>query len=68
MNKEFRLGIYFNRKGIQRVFDYTPYDKKYSEPQELGQRNWSIMGLINQKRTRKQDKPVKLKKWSIWSK
>jgi Domain of Unknown Function with PDB structure (DUF3863) len=66
MNHEFRLGIHIDRRGIQKAFDFTSYKAHYSEPQELGQRNWTLFGEINQKQTRKQDKPIKLKKWSRW--
>jgi len=67
MNREFRLGIHRSQKGIESVFDFTSYNEHYSEPRELGKRNWSIFGVINQKRTRKGDKPIKLSKWGRWS-
>jgi hypothetical protein len=38
------------------VIDFTRYDRPAQEPQDLG-RNWSLMGEINQKGTRPQDKP-----------
>ena len=66
MNKEFRLGLISNQRKVTKVFDYTPYSPHYAEPQGLDERNWSLLGTINQKRTRRQDRPVKLAKWDLW--
>lgn len=66
MNQRFRLGIERGRHGGPKVFDYTRYDRDYAEPTGVGQRNWSLMGEINQKRTRKQDKPVKPGQLAGW--
>lgn len=65
MNKYFRLGI-VKENGPSQLFDYTDYTKDYREPQEVGQRNWSLFGEINQKQTRPQDKPVLLKSSRLW--
>jgi hypothetical protein len=45
---------------------FTDYTRDYAEPQGEGQRNWSILGEINQKGTRPQDKPIPLADWSRW--
>jgi hypothetical protein len=62
MNKNFRLALLkdwqINRP--EQVIDFTRYDVKAQEPQEMT-RQWSLMGEINQKQTRPQDKPVLLK-------
>ena len=61
MNKDFRLALLKDLKdGTEKVIDFTPYNVTAKEPQELS-RNWSLMGLINQKQTRPQDAPVPLK-------
>jgi hypothetical protein len=43
------------------VIDFTRYDIKSEEPVSASTRNWSLMGEINQKQTRPQDKPIPLK-------
>jgi hypothetical protein len=58
MNKGFRLAVL---KGLRPgspslVIDYTRYDLPAAEPQALT-RNWSLLGTINQKQTRPQDRP-----------
>ena len=61
MNKGFRLAILKNlTDNTKMVIDFTRYDLPAAEPRELG-RNWSLMGLINQKQTRPQDMPIPLK-------
>ncbi len=61
MNKGFRLAILKNlTDNSKEVIDFTRYDLPAAEPRELG-RNWSLMGLINQKQTRPQDSPLPLK-------
>lgn len=60
MNRDCRCGIEIDKKGRKTVFDYTRYTIDYHEPQGLGERNWSIFDLINQKKLRKQDKPMDL--------
>jgi hypothetical protein len=59
MNKHFRLALMQNwqRDHTEQVIDFTRYDVKAQEPQEMT-RQWSLMGEINQKQTRPQDKPV----------
>ena len=62
MNKHFRLALLrdWQRGSQEQVIDFTRYDIKAQEPQILT-RQWSLMGDINQKQTRPQDKPVPLK-------
>jgi hypothetical protein len=66
MNKNFRCGIEIDRKGRKTVFDYTRYSQHYQEPQGIGERNWSIFDILNQKEIRKQDKPLRIEKFSYW--
>ncbi len=60
MNKTFRLALLSPEKNSQDelVIDFTRYDLKAVEPVSASTRNWSLMGEINQKQTRPQDKPV----------
>jgi len=62
MNKDFRLALLRNLKmdNSETVIDFTRYDLPAREPAEMTRR-WSLMGDINQKQTRPQDKPVPLK-------
>jgi hypothetical protein len=62
MNKDFRLAVLRNLKmdNSETVIDFTRYDLPAKEPAEMTRR-WSLMGEINQKQTRPQDKPVPLK-------
>jgi len=62
MNKDFRLALLRNVKmdNSETVIDFTRYDLPAREPAEMTRR-WSLMGDINQKQTRPQDKPVPLK-------
>jgi hypothetical protein len=59
MNKDFRLALIRNRQtgSQENVIDFTRYDVPAKEPKEMT-RQWSLLGEINQKRTRPQDKPV----------
>ena len=59
MAKEFRLALErdWKAKGPERVIDFTRYDAPAREPADATRR-WSLMGRINQKRTRPQDAPV----------
>jgi hypothetical protein len=59
MNKEFRLALLrdWKAKALELVIDFTRYDLPAKEPETLT-RNWSLLGQINQKQTRPQDKPV----------
>ena len=62
MNKTFRLALLqdYAKNGQEMVIDFTRYDFKAKEPESGSTRNWSLMGDINQKRTRPQDKPIPL--------
>ena len=59
MNRDFRLALLRNwMKGTpDEVIDFTRYDLPAEEPRTLT-RNWSLLGKINQKQTRPQDRPV----------
>jgi hypothetical protein len=61
MNRQFRLALLhdWQKNTPELVIDFTRYDVPAQEPQDL-QRNWSLLGQINQKQTRPQDKPVPL--------
>jgi hypothetical protein len=63
MNKNFRLALIKNwqRSQKEEVIDFTRYDIPAQEPKEMT-RSWSLLGEINQKQTRPQDKPVPLNK------
>jgi len=58
MNHKFRLALLRDMTSSEpaQVIDFTRYDLPAHEPLDLG-RNWSLLGEINQKRTRPQDKP-----------
>lgn len=59
MNKDFRLALLKkldNTKPAD-VIDFTRYGLKAAEPKEMT-RKWSLLGQINQKQSRPQDKPV----------
>jgi hypothetical protein len=64
MSRSFRLALLSDTgsDADEMVIDFTRYDLKAAEPLSGTSRNWSIMGDINQKQTRTQDKPVSLKK------
>ena len=64
MNKGFRLALLRDLKtdNSETVIDFTRYDLTAKEPLEMTRR-WSLMGDINQKQTRPQDKPVLLKQF-----
>lgn len=69
MNRTFRLGLLgeVERPGEETVIDFTRYDLKAQEPVSGTTRNWSLMGAINQKRTRPQDAPLPLRNlnWNL---
>jgi hypothetical protein len=69
MNKDFRLAVIRNIKEStpEMVIDFTPYYLPAKEPEEITRR-WSLMGVINQKQTRTQDKPVLINELSEDSK
>lgn len=60
MTADFRLGVVEDDHGVS-VFDHTSYLDAAPEPTALGERRWSLLGEINQKRTRPQDAPVPLR-------
>ena len=62
MNKSFRLALLKNWRldTPETVIDLTSYEKTAQEPESGSTRNWSLMGYINQKQTRKQDSPVNI--------
>ena len=59
MNKDFRLALLKNVNGNTpaKVIDFTNYTLPAHEPGVMT-RKWSLLGDINQKQTRPQDKPV----------
>jgi len=61
MNKDFRLALLTHKEqnGSEQVIDFTDYNIHTREPEEMT-RKWSLLGAINQKQTRAQDKPVPL--------
>jgi len=65
MNREFRLALLRKVNGVEpeNVIDFTRYDVPAHEPAGMTRR-WSLMGKINQKGLRPQDKPVPLAKLS----
>ncbi len=60
MNKTFRLALLSElaNPAEERIIDFTRYDIPAAEPASGTTRNWSLMGVINQKQTRPQDTPV----------
>jgi len=62
MNKTFRIALLqdYVKNNQEMVIDFTRYDLKAEEPESGSTRNWSLMGDINQKQTRSQDKPIPL--------
>lgn len=61
MNKDFRLALLkdWKQDTPAKVIDFTRYDLNATEPAEMT-RKWSLLGQINQKQSRPQDKPVPL--------
>jgi len=61
MNKDFRLALLstLGQPSTEKVIDFTRYTLPAQEPSEMTRR-WSLMGEINQKQTRPQDKPIPL--------
>jgi hypothetical protein len=62
MNRDFRLALLrdWTKSSAPQVIDFTRYDLKAEEPEKL-QREWSLMNVLNQKGTRAQDKPRRLR-------
>ncbi len=60
MNKDFRLALVKdwqkNRRNAEYVIDFTNYNLKAEEPKDMT-RKWSLLGEINQKQSRPQDRP-----------
>ena len=67
MNKKVRMGFLKENDNIY-LFDLTDYTRNFSEPSEVGIRNWSILGDINQKQNREQDNPVLIENFMNWLK
>ena len=65
MNRDFRLALLRNWRdnGPSYVIDFTRYDLAAREPRDL-RRDWSLMSVINQKGTRRQDKPLRISQLS----
>ena len=65
MNREFRLALIrdWAKDSPPLVLDFTRYDLKAAEPQGL-EREWSLMNVLNQKGTRRQDTPTPLENLS----
>ncbi len=61
MNRAFRLALLrdWQAGSPEMVIDFTRYDLPAHEPRDMT-RSWSLLGEINQKQTRPQDKPVLL--------
>ena len=58
MNSAFRLALLKDlRDGSVRVIDFTVYSDPAHEPESGSTRSWSLMGRINQKGVRPQDRP-----------
>ena len=66
MNKDFRLALLknINDSGRGKVIDFTRYDIPAKEPAEMT-RKWSLLGEINQKQSRPQDKPRPIDSLSV---
>lgn len=66
MNREFRLALLrdWTTGGPRMAMDFTRYDLKAEEPKDL-RREWSLMNVLNQKGTRRQDKPVRIGELSV---
>lgn len=59
MNSAFRLALTKDlRDGSVRVIDFTVYSDPAREPESGTTRSWSLMGRINQKGVRAQDRPI----------
>ncbi len=65
MNREFRLALLrdWTKNSPWMAIDFTRYDLKTGEPQDL-RREWSLINVINQKGNRTQDAPVRLSQLS----
>jgi hypothetical protein len=65
MNREFRLALLrdWKQQDPWMAIDFTRYDLPAAEPTGL-QREWSLMNVLNQKQTRPQDTPKRLRQFS----
>lgn len=65
MNKDFRMAITkdWQRNDREVVIDFTNYNLKAEEPKDMT-RKWSLLGEINQKQSREQDRPGELQRLS----
>lgn len=65
MNKDFRLALVkdWQKNRQENVIDFTNYNLKAEEPKDMT-RKWSLLGEINQKQSRSQDKPKPIDKIS----
>jgi hypothetical protein len=65
MNSQFRLALLrdWTHDSLPLVIDFTRYDLKAEEPHSL-QREWSLINVLNQKGTRTQDKPRRLREFT----
>jgi hypothetical protein len=65
MNKDFRLALLkdWQKNRNESVIDFANYNEKAEEPQVMT-RKWSLLGEINQKQSRPQDKPKAISKLS----
>lgn len=60
MTDRYRFGV-VDTGSQPYAFDFTSYDDPPPEPRSAGDRRWSLLGELNQKRTRPQDEPVPLR-------
>jgi hypothetical protein len=62
MNQDFRLALLhdWTKSTPWMAIDFTCYDLPAEEPHTL-QREWSLMNVLNQKQTRPQDHPTRLR-------
>lgn len=70
MNKQFRLAFLRNWRNDEpgMVIDFTRYDRPANEPKDGEKtRRWSLLGDINMKQTRAQDKPVRFRELPVES-
>ena len=66
MNKDFRLALMkdWQKNRNEYVIDFTGYNEKAEEP-TIMTRKWSLLGEINQKQSRPQDKPKAIDQLSV---
>lgn len=69
MNPSFRLALLKDlTSGKTKVIDFTRYNQTFSEPESGSTRKWSLLGDINQKGVRPQDRPIPLDSLPLESK